>query len=178
MDRKLEERLHGAFRTSTGTLPAGGKGEEAPPGSGAAGPVTGTARDRHEPFLRFRTRGGAAVLVGRSARENDRLTLRTARGNDLWFHVEGGPGSHVVLRYARGREFLEQDVRDASQLALWFSSFRSRGAGTVVYTRCKNVSKPKGAREGAVVYHHHKSRDEELDRGLMDVLLGTGRRRP
>ncbi|MFW6180817.1 MAG: NFACT RNA binding domain-containing protein, partial [Spirochaetota bacterium] len=138
MDRKLEERLRGAFRTATGVTPAG----QAPsPAAGGAGEAAGRQRvpgkgnrGRSEPFLRLRTRGGAAVLVGRSARGNDLLTLRTARGNDLWFHVEEGSGSHVVLRYTRGREFLEQDIRDASQLALYFSSLRSRGAGTVVYT--------------------------------------------
>ena len=42
-------------------------------------------------------RQGFPILVGRNNAQNDRLTLKTARGRDVWFHVKNAPGSHAVV---------------------------------------------------------------------------------
>ncbi|MBW2378695.1 MAG: NFACT family protein, partial [Deltaproteobacteria bacterium] len=50
------------------------------------------------PYREFSTVDGLAVLVGRGAADNDRLTLRVARPHDLWLHARGATGAHVVVR--------------------------------------------------------------------------------
>jgi hypothetical protein len=67
------------------------------PGERKAGPAA-SAGPPH-----YLTSRGLSILVGRSARENQHLTFRVARPEDLWFHARDVPGSHVVLRDPEGR---------------------------------------------------------------------------
>ncbi|GIV60786.1 MAG: hypothetical protein KatS3mg043_1875 [Rhodothermaceae bacterium] len=104
------------------------------------------------PFRRFPLGGGYEVWVGKNARQNDELTFRHARKNDLWLHARGVPGSHAILRLpgrqARpGRDLLER----AAGIAAYFSKARSSGLVPVIVTERKYVRKPKGAPPGAVV---------------------------
>ncbi|MGQ9614851.1 MAG: NFACT RNA binding domain-containing protein [Spirochaetota bacterium] len=122
-------------------------------------------------YLQFYSRTGKKILVGRNARENEELTLRVARGNDLWFHVEEGVGSHVVLQYIKGCVFDESDIIDASTLALYFSKFRQAGKGNVVYTFRKYVGKPKGSKQGYVTYYKNKTKHVVLDEKLLQKLI-------
>lgn len=124
-------------------------------------------------ILRFTSGTGKIILVGRNARENEELAVRKARGNDLWFHVEAGTGSAVVLRYDRKGEFQERDILDAATLALYFSKARSQGAGTVVYTHCKYVKKPRGTKQGYVIYHHNKTRYIVLEEKTLARLVDS-----
>ncbi len=52
-------------------------------------------------FRRFVSPGGYEVLVGRNNKQNDELSLRAARPDDLWLHLRGRPGSHTLLRCTR-----------------------------------------------------------------------------
>lgn len=130
-----------------------GAGPRPQPQPRPAGPG-GRARARPEPlpYRAFRSTGGAAILVGRGAAENDRLTLRVARGNDLWLHARGLPGAHVVVRLEKGRGPDQETLLDAAHLALHFSDARGAPQADVAYTRAKYVRKPKGAAPGAVTY--------------------------
>lgn len=129
--------------------------------------------EKKEGFLRLTSRTGKIILVGRNARENEELAIRKARGNDLWFHVEDGTGSAVVLRYDRKGEFQESDIDDASALALYFSKARGQGAGSVVYTFCKHLNKPKGSKPGYVIYHKNKSRYTVLEEKVLAQLIDS-----
>ena len=60
-------------------------------------------RQKPADFLRFTSSDGFEILVGRNNAQNDKLTLHTARGKDLWFHVQKAPGSHVVVM-SRGED--------------------------------------------------------------------------
>lgn len=95
--------------------------------------------------------GGATVVVGRTNQDNDRVTFKVARPDDLWFHARGVPGAHVVLRGGGGRPTAEEIERAAS-IAAWFSKARGSGAVPVDYTARRHVRKPKGSRPGYVVY--------------------------
>ncbi len=130
-----------------------------------------------KPFLMLSTASGKRVFIGRNSRENDELVRRVARGNDLWFHAEGVSGSHVLLRYEKKGGFTEHDVRDACLLALHFSRFRDQRSGPVVYTYCKWVKKPKGAREGHVEYFNNKTKMVTMDDDVLAGLLGRERPR-
>jgi predicted ribosome quality control (RQC) complex YloA/Tae2 family protein len=122
-------------------------------------------------FRRFISESGKVIFVGRNASENDELVRRVARGNDMWFHSEAASGSHVILQYEKGKEFTEQDIRDASMLALHYSKSKTAGAGEVVYTRCKWVRKPKGAKKGVVLYYNNKTKYVRYDERVIAKLL-------
>ena len=105
-------------------------------------------------FLRFTSSDGFEILVGRNNAQNDRLTLHTARGKDLWFHVQKAPGSHVVVM-SRGQEIPDSTRQEAAELAVLYSSAFKAGTGAKVAvdtTEVKNIWKPAGAKPGMVLY--------------------------
>jgi predicted ribosome quality control (RQC) complex YloA/Tae2 family protein len=130
-------------------------------------------RRTDERYFTLTSQTGKNILIGRNAEENDELLRKVARGNDLWFHVESGQGSHVFLRYDKRGQFREEDVRDASLLALYFSKLRNEKKGNVVYTYCKYVQRPKGARTGRVIYRNHKTRFVTEHKGDLKRLLNA-----
>jgi predicted ribosome quality control (RQC) complex YloA/Tae2 family protein len=100
-----------------------------------------------KPRLREFTIGGYRVLVGRSARENERL-VREAHPRDLWLHARGVPGAHVILKCA-GREVPQEVLEEAARLAAWHSKARYDTKVAVTYTEVRHLRKPKGAPPGA-----------------------------
>ncbi len=101
---------------------------------------------------RYRTSDGFLVLLGRNNRQNDRLTLRLAEKDDLWFHTQKIPGSHVILRAEPGREFSDRAIAEAAALAARHSRAREADKVPVDYTAAANVKKPNGAKPGMVIY--------------------------
>ena len=108
------------------------------------------------PPLEYRSESGFRILVGRNNRQNDRLTLRQAEKNDLWFHTKDIPGSHTVL-ICEGREPDEASILYAASLAAGHSKAREAGKAPVDYTRIRYVSKPQGAKPGMVIYVNQKT---------------------
>lgn len=94
---------------------------------------------------------GFEILVGTSARDNDRLTLKIAAPNDLWLHASGFAGSHVVIRNPERIEIPRDVVRRAAELAVFHSKARTaRGKIDVHVCRAGDVRKPRGAPPGQV----------------------------
>ncbi len=111
-------------------------------------------RQKPADFLRFTSSDGFEILVGRNNAQNDRLTLHTARGKDLWFHVQKAPGSHVVVM-SRGEDIPDTTRQEAAELAVIHSSaFRAGTAAKVAVdtTEVKNIWKANGAKPGMVLY--------------------------
>ena len=104
----------------------------------------------------FTLPGGAAVLVGRTNQDNDRITFKVAGPDDLWFHARGVPGAHVVLRTG-GRPAGREEIAQAAAAAAWFSKARTSGTVAVDFTRRRFVRKPRGARPGFVVYEREET---------------------
>jgi predicted ribosome quality control (RQC) complex YloA/Tae2 family protein len=106
---------------------------------------------------RYPTAGGLEIWVGRNDAANDFLTTRLARGKDLFFHLDGAPGSHVVLATG-GREDPPPDaILDACELAVHFSKARDATRADVHVVPIRNVRKPKGAKPGLVTVHGGRS---------------------
>lgn len=98
----------------------------------------------------YRSADGLEIWVGRSDEGNDHLSTRLARGSDLFLHVDGGAGSHVLLRLA-GRDHAPQEsLLDACELAVHFSKQRAAAAASVLVAPAKDVRKPRGAKPGLV----------------------------
>jgi predicted ribosome quality control (RQC) complex YloA/Tae2 family protein len=106
---------------------------------------------------RYRTAAGLEVWVGRSDAGNDFLTTRLAAGNDLFFHLDGAPGSHVVLRTAGRSDPPSEAVLDACELAVHFSKAKHATRADVHIVPIKHVKKPKGAKAGLVMVHGGKT---------------------
>ncbi|WP_412063384.1 NFACT RNA binding domain-containing protein [Rubrivirga sp. IMCC45206] len=102
---------------------------------------------------------GYDVLVGRTARDNDKLTFKVARPNDVWLHVGGGtPGSHVVIRTPEGGEVPRAVVKRAAELAVAHSKAKgATGKVDVHVCRACDVSKPRGAKPGSVQLRRYES---------------------
>jgi predicted ribosome quality control (RQC) complex YloA/Tae2 family protein len=88
--------------------------------------------------------------VGRNDEGNDYLTTRLARGNDLFFHLEGYPGSHVVLRTEGRADPPPESILAACELAVHFSRLKDAGRADVHVAHIKDVKKPKGVKRGLV----------------------------
>ena len=111
-------------------------------------------RQKPADFLRFTSSDGFEILVGRNNAQNDKLTLHTARGKDLWFHVQKAPGSHVVVM-SRGEDIPDTTRQEAAELAVIYSSAYKAGTGAKVAvdtTEVKNIWKANGAKPGMVLY--------------------------
>lgn len=95
---------------------------------------------------------GFEILVGRGARENDELTFQVAEPQDLWLHVSGCAGSHVVVRNPEDlSEIPRHVVERAAELAAWHSKARkARGKVEVHVCRVSDVSKRRSAPPGEV----------------------------
>ncbi|MCD7723367.1 MAG: NFACT family protein [Clostridiales bacterium] len=99
---------------------------------------------------------GFKILVGKSNVMNDRLSLKIAKGGDLWLHAKDCPGSHVIIINS-GSEFTQQAIYEAALLAAANSKAGASSNVAVDFTEARHVKKPAGAKPGAVIYTDYKT---------------------
>ena len=116
---------------------------------------------------------GIPILVGKTAKDNDHLTFKVGKPDDLWLHARGTPGSHVIVRLEKGQSVPHETLKDAATLTLWFSDLRKSGKGEVIYTLRKFVKKAKGFKPGAVHVTRDKSLWIELKEDRLERLKST-----
>ncbi|NLP00285.1 MAG: fibronectin/fibrinogen-binding protein [Clostridiaceae bacterium] len=97
------------------------------------------------------SKDGFEILIGQNNKQNDKLTLKLARHEDIWLHIKDFAGSHVVIK-TEGKEVPDTTIIEAAEYAAWFSKARSAPKAEVDYTRIRNVKKPSGAKPGMVIY--------------------------
>jgi uracil-xanthine permease len=105
---------------------------------------------------RFLSSDGFEILVGKNNIQNDQLTLKNARSNDLWLHTKNIHGSHVIVR-TEGKPVPNTTILEAANLAAYYSKGHSSANVPVDYCLRKNVKKPGGAKPGMVIYEQHKT---------------------
>lgn len=106
------------------------------------------------PYKIYHSPSGIEIWVGRTAKDNETLSLKCARGNDWWAHTAAVPGSHIVIRSDTPDE---ETLRYAMELAITHSRLKNAGEGEVILTQCKFVSKgPGGHKPGTVSVSKHK----------------------
>jgi predicted ribosome quality control (RQC) complex YloA/Tae2 family protein len=120
----------------------------------AAPPKAKQAQDAASSPLRFTSPSGYEIWVGKNDRQNDVLTLRTAAKDDVWFHAQKIPGSHVLLvtNGAPLNDIDDDTIVYAASLAAAHSRAQQSGKTAVDYTQRKNIKRPPGARPGKVTY--------------------------
>lgn len=99
---------------------------------------------------RFRSSDGFEILVGKAAKDNDYLTFRVAKSNDLWLHAADYAGSHVVIKNSNREEIPPKTLIEAAELAAFYSQAKAHPKAAVHYTPKKFINKPKGAGAGLV----------------------------
>ena len=112
---------------------------------------------------------GFVILCGRNNVQNDQLTLKTARGCDIWFHTQRIPGSHTVV-VTDGAPVPESTLTQAAVIAAYNSRARDSSQVAVDYTAVKNVKKPNGAKPGMVIYESYQTAYVTPEAGLVEGL--------
>lgn len=119
--------------------------------------------------MRFRSSDGFEILVGRNNRQNDQLSLKTARRDDLWLHIQKFHGTHVIICCA-GAPVPDGTITEAAMLAAWYSQAREGQNVPVDVTQVRNLRKPNGAKPGMVVYDRYRTVIVTPDAALCEHL--------
>lgn len=147
-------------------------------GAGVAGARVHLAPKRKGPSPRLPythyLSGERRILVGRGAADNDALTTKIARPNDLWLHAKGIHGAHVVVPLAKGESCPSELLVDAAHLAAHFSDARGEKVVEVQHTPRRYVRKPKGSAPGTVVLDRETVIVLRVEPGRVERLLATG----
>lgn len=121
-------------------------------------------------FIRYTSSDGFLILVGRNNLQNERLTMKTARGKDMWFHVKKAPGSHVVVM-SEGRDIPLKTQNEAAMLAVHHSSLKGSPKVEVDYTFVKNIRKTADLKPGMVIYDVYESAPVTVDEKVLAELV-------
>ena len=110
---------------------------------------------RQKPEKYLATDGQTIILVGRNNLQNDELTFKMAKKDELWFHAKDIPGSHVVIT---GNLQPSDEVKtDAAELAAYFSKARLSNLVQVDMIETRKLNKPTGGKPGFVTYTGQKT---------------------
>lgn len=159
--REITSRLHEAEKLLEHL--GGGSESHAPSVDGAAAHTSSTSGNPakkgkpEDATFRQTVIDGFTILWGKNARENDRLTFRTAKAWDLWFHIQDLGGSHVVLRRENSQTPVPESVlAAAARIALQQSQSRAI-SGEVDWTEIRHVHRKPSGGPGEVTYRHFQS---------------------
>ena len=107
------------------------------------------------PPMRFESTDGYPIYVGRNNRQNDELTFKLARKDDIWLHAAQVHGSHVIISCG-GTTPPDDTVTQAAQLAAYYSESSGGQNIPVDVTPVKQVKKVPSAKPGMVIYHTYR----------------------
>lgn len=157
-----------------GVAGTGGTGPERKPSAQRGERAAGRKPTAAAGYRQFTSVEGYPILCGKTNADNDRLTLRTARGNDVWLHVgRGHAGSHVVVRLPKGKTASLETLLDAATIAVHFSKARGAAKAEVTYTLAKHVRKRKGSPAGQVVPGQTKTLHVRIEEDRLRRLLDS-----
>ena len=106
--------------------------------------------------MRFESTDGFPIYVGRNNRQNDELTFKLARKDDIWLHVQKRHGSHVIIACA-GQSVPDDTITEAAALAAYYAETADSKNVPVDVTPVKAIKKPPAAKPGMVIYHTYRT---------------------
>lgn len=107
-------------------------------------------------YLVFWSSDGVRIMAGKNNRQNDFLTMKIAKEEDIWLHAKEIPGAHVIVR-TEGKPVPDSTLFEAAIIAAYYSKGKMSGNVPVDYTLRAHVRKPKGAKPGLVIYDNHST---------------------
>ena len=110
---------------------------------------------RSKPMV-FQSTDGYSIYVGRNNRQNDELTFKAARKDDIWLHASKVHGSHVIISCG-GTKPPDDTVTQAAQLAAYYSETSGGQNIPVDVTTVKQVKKIPSGKPGMVIYHSYRT---------------------
>jgi len=110
-----------------------------------------------EEYRVFQLDDAHTLYVGKSAANNDQLTMKFAKQQDWWLHVRGASGSHAVLKGVTAGTIPKEILERAAAITAYYSQARNASYVPVVYTQRKYIRKPKGANIGAVTIEREQT---------------------
>ena len=110
---------------------------------------------RKKPEQYLASDGKTIIYVGRNNLQNEELTFKMARKEELWFHAKDIPGSHVVI--SENLDPSDEVKTDAAELAAYFSQGRLSNLVQVDMIEVKKLNKPTGGKPGFVTYTGQKT---------------------
>lgn len=113
-------------------------------------------KQKPQDFIKYISSDGFLICVGRNNLQNDKLTMKTARGKDMWFHTKKAPGSHVVV-ISEGADIPLKTQNEAAMLAVYHSSLKDSARVEIDYTFVKNIKKTNDLKPGMVIYDTYES---------------------
>ncbi|MCX7658458.1 MAG: NFACT family protein [Oscillospiraceae bacterium] len=123
--------------------------------------------------LEYVSSDGFLILAGRNNIQNDKLTLKTAKNNDIWLHTHDIAGSHVII-VTDGKNPPDRTIEEAAIIAACNSKARNSSQVPVDYTLVKYVKKPSGAKPGMVIFTNNKTAFVTPDMELANRLKRQG----
>ena len=118
--------------------------------------ANGKSHSKKIALATFITSENIPVYVGKNNIQNDWLTTKFAKKDDIWFHVKNYPGSHTILACS-GKTYTDVSLKEAAVIAASFCGVLGDGKIEVDYLPVKGVKKPSGAKPGMVVYESYKT---------------------
>ena len=104
----------------------------------------------------FTSTDGYSIYVGRNNHQNDELTFKAARKDDIWCHASKVHGSHVIIS-CNGTTPPDDTITQASQLAAYYAETAGGRNIPVDVTQVRQVKKVPGAKPGMVIYHTYRT---------------------
>lgn len=122
----------------------------------------------------FRSSQGRVIYIGKNNAQNDWLTMRKGKPNDLWLHVKQISGSHVLVPLEDGEEFPDDaTLEEAAALAIYYSQARGSSQVAVDYTHVKQIRKPNAAKPGMVIYDQNWTLYLTPKQDILERLLAS-----
>ncbi|MHB1484808.1 MAG: Rqc2 family fibronectin-binding protein [Saccharofermentanales bacterium] len=126
-------------------------------------------------FRHYKSSDGFEIFAGRNNLQNDQLSTKISRKDDIWFHIQKAPGAHVVVR-TNNMKLPENTIMEAAMIAAWLSKKSDAAIDTKVtidYCLIKNIWKPKNSVPGHVLYKDFESINVKtrFPDGVTDYLI-------
>ena len=99
---------------------------------------------------------GFTIFAGRNARQNEQLTFQLAGRDDLWLHVRGQPGTHVIIK-SSGQPVPDEVIQRAAELAAYYSPARGESGVDVDVAERRFVRRVRGGHPGMVTYRNERT---------------------
>ncbi|KHF39838.1 Rqc2 family fibronectin-binding protein [Halalkalibacter okhensis] len=106
-------------------------------------------KDTKPQLEQYISTSGIEFFVGKNNKQNDYVTNKFARQDEVWLHTKDIPGSHVVIR---STDPDDATLLEAATVAAFYSKAKQSSSVPVDYTKIRHVKKPNGSKPGYVIY--------------------------